>query len=153
MASAQLQGWRFHNLTGQPVPEFHHPLSRNVFSCAQREPHVFQFVSITFGPVTGDHWDESGSLFFTLTHCIFTYIDKIPLEPALCLTVSAISASFCSSCSQPFNASLLDLAPECPCLSCTWDPSTGPSTPGVSHQAMREMIKRNVKWISSSRKD
>ena len=55
MAFEHLQGWRLHNLSGQPVPVLGHPHSEKVFPDAQREPPVFQCVPIVSGPVTGHH--------------------------------------------------------------------------------------------------
>ncbi|KAK4828172.1 hypothetical protein QYF61_024421 [Mycteria americana] len=50
-----LQGWRLQNLPGQPVPVLVHPHSQIVFPDVQREPPVFQFVTIASGPVTEHH--------------------------------------------------------------------------------------------------
>ena len=44
MAFEYLQGWRLHNLPGQPVPVLSHPHSKKVFPDVQTEPPVFQFV-------------------------------------------------------------------------------------------------------------
>jgi len=41
---------------------------------------VFQFVPIASCPISGYHWEEPGSLFFTHSHQTFIYIDKIPLS-------------------------------------------------------------------------
>ena len=46
MAFEYLQGWRLHNLSGQPVPVLSHPHSEKVFPGVHREPPVFQFVPI-----------------------------------------------------------------------------------------------------------
>ena len=48
-----LQG--LHHLSGQPVPVLSLPHSEKVFSDAQREPPVFQFVPTASCPVTGRH--------------------------------------------------------------------------------------------------
>ena len=37
-----LQGWRIHNLSGQPVPVLSHPHGAKVFPDVQVEPPVFQ---------------------------------------------------------------------------------------------------------------
>uniref|UniRef100_A0A8B9Q4U4 Transmembrane protein 19 n=1 Tax=Apteryx owenii TaxID=8824 RepID=A0A8B9Q4U4_APTOW len=50
-----LQGWRLHNLSGQPVPVLCHPHSKEVFHYVQLELPVFQFVPIASCPVTGPH--------------------------------------------------------------------------------------------------
>jgi len=50
-----LQGWRLHNLSGQPVPGLGHPHSEETFPDVQMEPPVFQFVPIASCPVTGHH--------------------------------------------------------------------------------------------------
>ena len=50
-----LQGGRFLNLSGQPVPVITHPHNKKVLPDIQTEPPVFQFVPITSGPVTGHH--------------------------------------------------------------------------------------------------
>ena len=55
MAFQYLQGWRLHNLSGQPVPVLGHSPSKKVFPDGQREPPLFQFVAIASGPVTGHH--------------------------------------------------------------------------------------------------
>ena len=47
-----LQGWRLHNLSGQPVPGLGHRHSEIVFPDVQREPPVFPSVLIVSGPVT-----------------------------------------------------------------------------------------------------
>ena len=44
IAFEYLQGWRLHNLSGQPVPVLGHPHSKKVFPDVQREPPVLQFV-------------------------------------------------------------------------------------------------------------
>ena len=77
MASEHLQGWRPHNLLGQPVPALSQPYSEKVFPHVQREPPVFQFVPIASGPVTAYHWKEPGSIFFATSLQVFLYIDKI----------------------------------------------------------------------------
>lgn len=41
---------------------------------------VFQFALIALPPATGQHWEESGSVFFTPPHQIFIYTEKIPLS-------------------------------------------------------------------------
>lgn len=74
-----LQGWRHCNLcVGKCIPVFNHPCSPEVFPDVQREPLVFQFVSITSGPVTELHWGEPLSVVFTLSGQVFIYTDKIP---------------------------------------------------------------------------
>ena len=50
-----IQGWRLHNLSGQPVPVLCHPQSEAVFPDVQREPPVLQLLPITSGPVTWNH--------------------------------------------------------------------------------------------------
>jgi len=50
-----LQGWRFHILSGIPVLVLIHSHSEDVFSDVQREPPVFHFVPVAFGPVTVHH--------------------------------------------------------------------------------------------------
>ena len=55
MAFEYLQGWRLHNLTGQPVPVLSHPHGEKVFPDVQREPAVFQFVPIASCSATGNH--------------------------------------------------------------------------------------------------
>ena len=47
MASEYLQGWRLHNLHGEPVPVLHHPHSQKVFAGVQRDPPVFQFCPLS----------------------------------------------------------------------------------------------------------
>jgi len=73
-----LQGWRLHNLSGQPVPVLGHPDSKKVFPDVQRQPPVFQLVPIASGPGTRHHWKEPGSVLFALSLQVFIYIDKIP---------------------------------------------------------------------------
>jgi len=80
MAFKYLQGWRLHNLSGQPVPVLSHPHSEKVFPDVQREPSVFQFVPIASCPVTRHHRKEPGSIPFLSPLQVFRYIDKIPLE-------------------------------------------------------------------------
>ena len=50
-----LQGWKLHNLSGQPVSVLSHPHSKKVFPDVQREPPVFQLMPIASGPGTGHH--------------------------------------------------------------------------------------------------
>jgi len=50
-----LRGWRLQNLSGQPLPVLVNPHSNKVFTDVQKAPPVFQFVPITYGPVTGHH--------------------------------------------------------------------------------------------------
>ena len=57
--SEYLQGWRLHNLPGQPVPVLGHPHSEKAFPDVHREPLVFQFVPIACWPVTGHHLAQS----------------------------------------------------------------------------------------------
>ena len=92
---AYLQGWRLHNLSGQPVPVLGHPHSKRVFPDVQREPPVFQCVSIGSGPVTGHCRKEPGSVFFIPSCQVFIYINKFPPELSL-LEVKQ------SQLSQPF---------------------------------------------------
>ena len=83
MAFEYLQGWRLHNLPGQAVAVLGHPHRRTVFSDVHREPPVFQFVPIAFGPVTGHQWKEPGSVLFSPSLQVFIYIDDISPEPSL----------------------------------------------------------------------
>lgn len=39
-------GWRFHSLSGQPVPVLGHPHSKKVFPISQEKPPVFHFVPL-----------------------------------------------------------------------------------------------------------
>lgn len=47
-ASKYLQGWRLHNLPGQPAPVLHHPHSKKVFLYVQME----QFVTVKMADAT-----------------------------------------------------------------------------------------------------
>ena len=49
------QGWRFHKLSGQPVPVPGHPHSKKVLPDVLAEPALFQVVLIASGPVTGNN--------------------------------------------------------------------------------------------------
>jgi len=48
-----LQGGRSHKNSGQPVSVLNHPHSEKLFPDIQREPPVFQFLSIASCPITG----------------------------------------------------------------------------------------------------
>lgn len=51
-------------------------LIAKVFPNVQQEPPLFRFVHIVSGPVTGHHCKKPGSVFFALSHQVFTNIDK-----------------------------------------------------------------------------
>lgn len=71
MAFDYLQGWRLHNIPGQPMPVLSHP--HRVF-------RVFQFVPVVSGPVPGNHWEESGSLFLHLPFRNSYTLMKFPMS-------------------------------------------------------------------------
>ena len=75
-----IQGWRLHSLTEQPVPVLGHPHSKIAFPDVHREPRVFQFVLIASGSVTGHHWKKPVSLCFAPPHQVFIPMNKIPLS-------------------------------------------------------------------------
>ena len=54
-AFEDLQGGIPNNLSGQPVPVLHHPHSTEVIPDVQREPLVFQSVTIASCPGNGHH--------------------------------------------------------------------------------------------------
>lgn len=62
-----LQGWRHHNFDEQLVLVCVHPHSEEVFSCVEVEFPVFQFVTIDYCSVTGQNWEEPGTVAFTST--------------------------------------------------------------------------------------
>lgn len=77
-----------HRLSVQPVPMFRGPHSKKKTKknvCDQREHPMFQFVFIDSCP--GHHWEESGSVSFTLSLQLFIYINKIhhhqPPKPSI----------------------------------------------------------------------
>jgi len=78
-----LQGWRLHNLSGQPVPQPRHPHSEKVFPDVQTEPSAFQLLPIASGPVPRHDQDEPGSVLFAPSFQVFIYIKNIPPEPSL----------------------------------------------------------------------
>lgn len=44
------------------------------------ELSVFQFVPTASGPITGHHWEDSGSIYFVLSGQVAKDTDKIPLS-------------------------------------------------------------------------
>jgi len=104
VAFQYLQGWRLHNLSGQPVPGLSHPHSEKAFPDVQTEPPVFQFVLTASGPGTGHHWKEPGSIFLIPSHPILIYMDEIPL----CLLFSRLNSPSSLSLS-PWEEMLLSL--------------------------------------------
>jgi len=76
MAFEYLQGWRLHNISGQPVPVLGHPHSEKVFPDVQRQPPVFQFVPVASCLVTRHHWKESGSVLFALSLQVCIHVDE-----------------------------------------------------------------------------
>lgn len=71
MAFEYLQGWRLHNIPGQFMPVLIHP--HRVFP-------VFQFVPVVSGPIPGNHWEESGSLFLHLPFRYSYTLMRFPLS-------------------------------------------------------------------------
>ena len=64
-----------------------------LFYCKMKFP-VFQFVPIASCPVTGHHWEESDSVFFSPPiRCLYTCIRPPWAFFAPCWTVPALSAS------------------------------------------------------------
>ena len=55
MAVEYLQGWRLHNLSGQPIALLSYPHSEKVFPDVHMGPLVFQCVRIASCSVTGHH--------------------------------------------------------------------------------------------------
>lgn len=91
-----VQGWRLHNLWGQPVPIVQSPPHcEKVFPDVQREPPVFLFVAIVPCPATVHHWKESGFL-YTLPTDIYTdwRYSPVPLQ--------MLSPGWTVQLSQPF---------------------------------------------------
>lgn len=70
-----LQGWRLRNLSRNPVLVFDHLHSKSVFLCLN---HVFHFVLVVSCPFTGQHWEESASIFFTPSQAL-TVIDALKI--------------------------------------------------------------------------
>lgn len=83
VAFEDLQEWRLHNLSGQPVPVLHHMHSREVPPGIQREPPVFQFVPTVSCPGIGQHCKESVSVLFAPFLQVFLDISEIPPEFSL----------------------------------------------------------------------
>jgi len=120
MAFEYLQGWRLHNLPGQPVPVLGHPLSKKVFPDVQWECPGFQSVPIAFGLSLGT---TEQSLALSSLHPPCRYLCTLMRSPrAFSSPVPSLSASphrrdapVPSSSLQP----LAGLYPVCPWLSCT----------------------------------
>lgn len=74
---------RFHNLSGQPVLVFYLPCSKRVFSQVQTQFIIFQLVPTASCLSTGDHSEESGSIFFTPSNQVLIHIGKITPELSL----------------------------------------------------------------------
>lgn len=75
---------------------------------------AFQFVHITSSPITSHHWEESGSIFFTILLQLSIFVDKMPLSVLFSRLNSSLSFSSCSKCSKPLNI-IVDL--QWPCTS------------------------------------
>ena len=77
MGSEYLQGWRLHNISGQPIPVLCHLHSKKVF-----RRHLLCF-SVCPSPLVLSlhHWKEPGSNLFTLPSSISVHWD--PPEPSL----------------------------------------------------------------------
>lgn len=58
---------------------------KQVFPDLHAVPPMYQFVLFASCPITGNHWKELGSMLFTSSLHVFTYINKIPLKPSLFL--------------------------------------------------------------------
>lgn len=83
--------WKRHSCSGQPLPVLSYPHSKTKCFLIFMQ---FQFVLFTSCPVTECHWKELGSVPFTPSLHVFTYVNKITLEPSL------LQAE--RSCSQPY---------------------------------------------------
>ena len=146
MASEYLWGRRLHNLFGQPVPVLGDPHSEKVFPDVQRESSVFWCVHTASGPPR-HHWKVAGSVFSAPSLQEFIYIDEIPLS----LLFSRLNSP--SSLSLPSHEMLKSLNhlcgplldSLCPCLSCTGELITGPSTPAVAPKVLNKGVG-NVPW-------
>lgn len=85
-------------------------------------------------PVTGHHWNEPGSILFSLSLQNFIHWWDLP-EPSLGQTVQTHSASHCMkkrSSAFTFFGACTGCSPICPYLSCTRKPRTAHSIPGVA---------------------
>ena len=67
--------WSLYNHSGQPWPVFDHPQSEKLPSWIHADFHI-----LICAPVSGQSWDDSGSLIFILCHHTFEHMDKIPSE-------------------------------------------------------------------------
>ena len=123
--------------TQSQMPVFSHPHSERVFPDIQRGFPVFQFVPIASSPVTGHHWKEPGCILFASSLKVFIHVWDPPswAFPSPGWTVPAFSAfphrrdvPVPPSSSWPF----IGPSPVCRRLSCTGEPRTGHSTPGVA---------------------
>jgi len=96
------------------------------------EFHVFLFVPTASPPVTGHHWEEPGSVFFSPSHQVSIYTEKIPLEHSLFSDFSPIWQ-------------MLQVLNHRSSLSCSREPRTGHRSPDVPHQG-RAGDKDHLPW-------
>lgn len=87
------------------------------------KPLAFPFVPTASHLFTGHHWEEPGLISLLVSISNF-YTDKTP--PSLLSRPSSLSSQ-----SLLLWQMLQDFVPVRPCLSCTREPRTGHSTPGV----------------------
>lgn len=80
VAFEDLQNWRLHGLSGQPVPVLHHLHSMEVLPGVWLGPPVFQLVPGAVCPGAGHHWKEPGSVLFAPSLLVFVHVDKIPFS-------------------------------------------------------------------------
>lgn len=128
-----LQGWKCHNLSGQPVPVFDHVYCRKAYC-------FLHWNRISFCPlpaVLSPGITQKGlAPLFSLPCQVFIYNDKIPLAPPLQAEQSQLSKpSLIWTISSPliifrtlwWTQFILNS-----CFFCTREPSTGPSIPDVT---------------------
>lgn len=101
---------------------------------------LFQFVSIASHPVMRHHWEESGSLFLTLpVHIRYLYTLIRPSWASGSISVPSVLQAKPYQFSQPLLIWRCSSGlPLYVCVSCTEEPSAGPTTPDVSHQDLAE---------------
>ena len=101
-----------------------------VVSYVQIEFLVFGFLPIASCPVTGLHWEETGSMFFTPSHQIYVNIDEncLSLFRSRLNNPRSLSLFSCERCYNPVI--LVALCWTCSAKSMSFV-STGPSTPNV----------------------
>lgn len=99
------QRLRFHNLFGEPLTTFNVWGFSGVFLCLNGTSGIWIYAHLNFGPFIVHHWEDSGLIFFSLSHQLFTHIEKTFLSllfsRLLFSSSNSLSFSLYEWCSSP----------------------------------------------------